>query len=129
LKIANFHSRVKILGWPTNEDDSHVNDLNMDKDREVGAAIQYNTIEYDSMVAPPLCTIFSDDDVDTVGNTLSCSLLVDAGSRLAIYFQNVNRLQSYVRGRLRRHCFIGNDFTTRNCSMQDILFSDVVADF
>jgi hypothetical protein len=46
------------------------------------------------MVAPPLCMIFSDDDVDTDGNILSRSPLVDAGSRLAIYFQNVNRLRT-----------------------------------
>jgi hypothetical protein len=31
----------------TNEDDSHVNDLNMDKDRGVDAAIQCDTFEID----------------------------------------------------------------------------------
>jgi hypothetical protein len=70
----------------TIEHDSHVIDLNIDKDRGVDAAIQCDTFENGSMVAPPLCTIFSGDDVDTDGNTLSRSPLVDAGSRLAIYF-------------------------------------------
>jgi hypothetical protein len=57
----------------TNEDDS--------QDRGVDAAIQ-------------LCTIFSDGGVDTDGNTLSRCPLIDAGSRLAIYFQIVNRLRT-----------------------------------
>jgi hypothetical protein len=37
------------------------------------AAIQCDTFENDSMVAPPLCMIFSDNGVDTDGNTLSRS--------------------------------------------------------
>jgi hypothetical protein len=70
----------------TNEDDS--------QDRGVDAAIQCNTFEIDSIVAPPLCTIFLDGGVDTDGNTLSRCPLIDAGSRLAIYFQIVNRLRT-----------------------------------
>jgi hypothetical protein len=67
--------------------------LNMDKDREVDAAIPCYTFENDSIVAPPLCTIFSDDGVDTDdGNTLSRSPLIDV--HVAIYFQNVNRLRT-----------------------------------
>jgi hypothetical protein len=50
--------------------------LNMDKDREVDAAIQCYTFENDSMVALPLSTIFSDDGVDTDGNLLTFTLRI-----------------------------------------------------
>jgi hypothetical protein len=73
----------------TNEDDSHVTDLNMNKDHD--AANQCDTFEDDSLVAPSLCMIFSDNGVDTNEDTLSRSPLIDAGCRIAIYFQN-NRL-------------------------------------
>jgi hypothetical protein len=51
----------------TNEDDSYVNDLNLDRDRGVDAAIQCDTFKNDSEVAPPSCTIFSDDGGDVDG--------------------------------------------------------------
>jgi hypothetical protein len=51
----------------------------MNKDRGVDAAIQCDTFENDSMVAPPLRMI---------------SPLIEAYSRFAIYFQNVNRLRT-----------------------------------
>jgi hypothetical protein len=46
------------------------------------------------MLAPPSCTILSDDGVDVDGNTLSRFSFVGAGSHLEIYFQNVNRLRT-----------------------------------
>jgi hypothetical protein len=89
LEILNLDISSK-----TNEDDSDVNDLNLDRDRGVDAAIQCDTFENDSVVAPPSCTIFSDDGVDVGGNTFSRFSLVGDGSRLAIYFQNVNQLRT-----------------------------------
>jgi hypothetical protein len=78
----------------TNEDDSYLNDLNLDRDRGADAAIQCDTFKNDSEVAPPSCTIFSDDGADVDGPRFSPFSLVGSGSRLAIYFQNVNRLQT-----------------------------------
>jgi hypothetical protein len=51
----------------TNEDNSYVNDLNLDRDHGVNAVIQCDTFKNDSMVASPSCTIFSEDGVDVDG--------------------------------------------------------------
>jgi hypothetical protein len=107
--------------------------LNMDKDREVDAAIPCYTFENDSMVAPP--HDFFDDGFDTDGNTLSRSPLIDV--HLAIYFQNVNRLRTKTTNLFK--AMLEDDYdviffwkrvwlvhtTTKNCSIQGILFSDL----
>jgi hypothetical protein len=85
--------------------------------------------------------IFSGDDVDTDGNTLSRPPLVDVGSCFAIYFHNVNRHRTKTTDLFK--AVLEDDYevivywkqvwlihsTTRNCSMQGILCSDVIAAF
>jgi hypothetical protein len=66
----------------------------MDKDHEVNAAIQCNTFENDSMMAPPLCTIFSDHGVDTDPNTFSHSPLIDAAQRKEVWWWSLDCVET-----------------------------------